>query len=116
MSRTKTDAKVCRFRVPLQDTSVHEWLEAQSNISLSLRMLIKKDIGANGISDIMFRSVEAEMARPAEQVERPQVAVQPTQAAYQPPQNPNTVAQQARPAVAMEDSNSTSDAIMSMLN
>ena len=109
MSRTKTDAKVCRFRVPLQDTSVHEWLEAQSNISLSLRMLIKKDIGANGISDIMFR-------RPAEQVERPQAAVQPTQAAYQPPQNPNTVAQQARPAVAMEDSNSTSDAIMSMLN
>lgn len=40
-----------RFTVPVADTRVNEWIEAQSNLGFSLRVLIKAFIREYGIQD-----------------------------------------------------------------
>ena len=47
-----------RFAVPEQDVSVHDWIQAQMNLSMSLRLLIKEDILRNGCTDMTCRVVE----------------------------------------------------------
>ena len=58
MPRPKEDVIRYRFAVPTQDASVHEWLESQMNMSMSLRLLIKEDIMRNGCTDMTCRTVE----------------------------------------------------------
>ena len=58
MPRPKEDVIRYRFAVPTQDASVHEWLESQMNMSMSLRLLIKEDILRNGCTDVTCRVVE----------------------------------------------------------
>lgn len=46
--------KKCRFRVPLEDESIIQWLDYQENVHFSLRHLIADYISKNGIdSDVM---------------------------------------------------------------
>lgn len=44
MSNMTTTAKRYRLQVPAEDISVQEWIEAQINISTSIRQLIREDI------------------------------------------------------------------------
>ena len=49
----KTDAfKRYRFSVPNADTSVVSWIAAQSNLSWSIRELIKTAIRCSGFTDV----------------------------------------------------------------
>lgn len=47
-----------RFSVPNADESVLEWINAQANLSYSLRYIIKESISKNGISDATCGRVE----------------------------------------------------------
>lgn len=58
MPTLKDNATRYRFAVPSADESVHKWLEAQLNLSVSLRLLIKEDIIRNGCTDVTCRAVE----------------------------------------------------------
>lgn len=58
MAKLSNNSKRYRFTVPEQDSSVQEWLDAQLNISSSLRALIRDDIIKNGCSDVTCRVVE----------------------------------------------------------
>lgn len=51
-------AKRYRFTVPSQDAYVQEWIEAQINLSTSIRTLIREDIQKNGYTDVTCREVE----------------------------------------------------------
>lgn len=52
------DAKRYRLSVPVMDTSVQKWLDAQINLSISIRHLIRDDIAKHGYTDITCRDVE----------------------------------------------------------
>lgn len=52
------DAKRYRLSVPIMDTSVQKWLDAQINLSISIRHLIRDDIAKHGYTDITCRDVE----------------------------------------------------------
>ena len=52
-----------RISIPLEDTSVIEWLEKQGNISFSLRTLIKKAIAQDGCIDVTCQA-DSSMGRP----------------------------------------------------
>lgn len=54
MPKTKLpeNFKRYRFSVPNADTSVTQWIEAQSNLSYSIRELIKTAIRCNGFTDV----------------------------------------------------------------
>ena len=58
MSNMTTTAKRYRLQVPAEDISVQEWIEAQINISTSIRQLIREDIMKNGYTDVTCRRVE----------------------------------------------------------
>lgn len=45
------------FSVPKGDTQILKWIEAQYNLSSSIRMLIKDYIARNGIDDVSCRSL-----------------------------------------------------------
>ena len=47
-----------RFAVPKEDESIIRWLNAQSNMSYSLRVLIKRAILKNGYTDITCELIE----------------------------------------------------------
>lgn len=47
-----------RFSVPLEDTSVREWIDAQANLSHSLRTLIRDSIRKHGMMDATCLPVE----------------------------------------------------------
>lgn len=51
-------AKRYRFTVPAQDEYVQQWIDAQINISTSIRTLIREDIQKNGYTDVTCREVE----------------------------------------------------------
>ena len=46
-----------RLKVPESDASVIAWMNAQSELSISLRLLIKEDIIRNGFTDVTCRPV-----------------------------------------------------------
>lgn len=46
-----TDMSRYRFSVPVQDTMVHDWVHSQSNLSFSLRVLIKAFVNEYGNQD-----------------------------------------------------------------
>lgn len=48
----------CRFSVPKADTSVNDWMSMQSNLSISLRMLIGEAIERDGYVDITCKRKE----------------------------------------------------------
>ena len=52
-----------RISIPLEDTSVIEWLEKQANISFSLRVLIKEAIAQDGYIDVTCRA-DSSMGQP----------------------------------------------------
>lgn len=45
------------FSVPKGDTQIINWIDAQYNLSSSIRMLIKDYIARNGIDDVSCRSL-----------------------------------------------------------
>ena len=47
-----------RFSVPKADDTVREWMEAQSNLSQSLRQLIREYVRKNGCTDVTCARVE----------------------------------------------------------
>ena len=67
----KISADKVRFSisVPAADTSVLEWLKAQDNMSLSLRILVKREIAAHGMTDVLCHEPVqgTRRTRPAEQ-------------------------------------------------
>lgn len=60
-----SEEKNCRYRftVPTADTTVNEWLEEQSNISFSLRVLIKAFIRDYGMQDATCLEVGTSVKR-----------------------------------------------------
>lgn len=66
MSNMTATAKRYRLMVPNEDISVQEWIDAQLNISTSIRQLIREDIVKNGYTDVTCRRVEqgAKRGRP----------------------------------------------------
>lgn len=58
-TRGSVNSDKCRFTicVPVKDKSVVQWCEAQDNLSISLRMLIKAEVAKNGYSDVLCREV-----------------------------------------------------------
>jgi hypothetical protein len=57
MPKLATDGKRYRFTVPFADEAVQEWLNAQLNISNSIRILIRDEIQKNGYVDASCRPV-----------------------------------------------------------
>ena len=53
----KDEMKRYRFNVPTNDKSVLKWISNQSNVSSSIRQLIRDDIRRNGFSDYTCRDV-----------------------------------------------------------
>lgn len=47
-----------RWTVPGADVSVIEWLDAQENVSQSLRLLIRESIQRDGFIDVVYKPVE----------------------------------------------------------
>ncbi|PUB32529.1 hypothetical protein C8K30_1011055 [Promicromonospora sp. AC04] len=47
-----------RWTVPAVDTSVIAWLDAQENISQSVRLLIREAIQRDGYIDVVYKPVE----------------------------------------------------------
>jgi len=60
-----SEDKNCRYRftVPTADTAVNEWLEEQSNVSFSLRVLIKAFIRDYGMQDATCLEVGSAVKR-----------------------------------------------------
>lgn len=54
----KVSFRRLRFSVPNADVSVIEWIDAQANLSASIRELIKDSIRRNGIMDATCMRVE----------------------------------------------------------
>lgn len=100
-----------RFSVPKADVSVDNWIKAQSNLSYSLRELIKSHIREHGITDATCIPVECsrgpgrpsnseQLARAAQafQQERPTPPAQESAAAM--PQSAPVYVQETPPAVS----------------
>ena len=51
-------SKRYRFSVPNEDESTQRWLDAQQNLSLSLRLIVRKQIEREGYIDVACRPVE----------------------------------------------------------
>lgn len=64
-SKARETASAGRYRlsVPESDSSVREWLEAQENPSISLRLVIKDLIEREGIVDVLNRPVTQQPRR-----------------------------------------------------
>lgn len=64
MSKTaKAQAVRYRLSVPADDALVHEWIEAQHNKSMSIRMLIRKQVDECGVNDFFATGVPAAQAQ-----------------------------------------------------
>lgn len=57
MATLAENGKRYRLSVPKEDIPVMQWLDAQVNISVSLRTLIRDDIAKNGYTDATCRDV-----------------------------------------------------------
>lgn len=67
MPRKAADDKSSRLRfsIPKKDDTVLRWVEQQSNLSVSLRMLIRWAIQAYGYADVTCLSVKRDRGRPS---------------------------------------------------
>jgi len=63
----KQAPKRYRLSVPSEDTQIHEWMEAQQNVSFSIRMLIKESISKYGIADVTCVPAKLRQGRPTEE-------------------------------------------------
>lgn len=73
-----------RFVVPETDTSVCDWVGAQSDLSLSLRLLVREHVQRCGYSDVFADAMDAgafAVHVPAEPASAPE---RPTQSAPKP--------------------------------
>lgn len=50
-----------QISVPSKDKAAWSWLEAQDNISTSLRILMHRDVIKNGYTDVLSRDVQQEL-------------------------------------------------------
>ena len=57
MAERKTDSERFRFTVPAKDADALAWITEQSNLSMSLRMLIRQSIARDGIVDITCKPI-----------------------------------------------------------
>lgn len=64
--KKKTDTEIFRYQVPKDDPAVYEWSKAQGhNLSISVRVLIQREIRKNGIRNMFATSpVEPDMPEP----------------------------------------------------
>lgn len=58
MAEGTSVSKRYRFSVPNEDESTQRWLDAQQNLSLSLRLIVRKQIEREGYIDVACRPVE----------------------------------------------------------
>lgn len=67
MAKQSKPATRYRLSVPEADESTLAWIDAQLNLSYSIRMLIREDIQRNGCTDVSCRAVEqgAKRGRPS---------------------------------------------------
>lgn len=67
-----TTARKVRWTVPAPDLSVKAWLDAQSNLSESLRLLVRDRIERDGYIDVAYRPIRQlpRRGRPPATVER----------------------------------------------
>ncbi|MCL2386890.1 MAG: hypothetical protein FWC89_04980 [Defluviitaleaceae bacterium] len=56
MSKDEDNNKRFRISIPTADTAVLEWLKNQTNVSFSLRVLIKDAIAQDGYMDVTCRA------------------------------------------------------------
>lgn len=63
MARRKVNMIRQRISIPESDISVLEWINNQSNVSFSIRMMIKEYIEKYGYSDITCRKVDKQLKR-----------------------------------------------------
>ncbi|MFC9755188.1 hypothetical protein [Streptomyces sp. NPDC056921] len=58
MAKQSGEPRKLRWTVPAVDTSVIEWLDAQKDISQSLRLLIRESIQRDGYIDVFYKPVD----------------------------------------------------------
>lgn len=58
MAEGTSVSKRYRFSVPNEDESTQRWLDAQQNLSLSLRLIVRRQIEREGYIDVACRPVE----------------------------------------------------------
>ncbi|MFJ5725862.1 hypothetical protein [Streptomyces sp. NPDC093149] len=58
MPKQYGEPRKLRWTVPSVDTSVIEWLDAQKDISHSLRLLIRESIQRDGYIDVFYKPVD----------------------------------------------------------
>ncbi|MFD4576725.1 hypothetical protein ACFWNK_30710 [Streptomyces sp. NPDC058417] len=58
MAGQSGEPRKVRWTVPAADTSVIEWLNKQTDISQSLRLLIRESIQRDGYVDVFYKPVE----------------------------------------------------------
>lgn len=58
MAEGTSVSKRYRFSVPNEDESTQRWLDAQQNLSLSLRQIVRRQIEREGYVDVACRPVE----------------------------------------------------------
>lgn len=67
-----------RLSFPSTDTTVRDWLSAQSDPSASMRLIIRDTVAREGYSDVMCRRVEQQPQRGRPRVAATVAAVMPT--------------------------------------
>ncbi|MEV0443539.1 hypothetical protein AB0I84_10705 [Streptomyces spectabilis] len=58
MAHQSGEARKVRWTVPAADTSVIEWLNEQTDISQSIRLLIRESIQRDGYVDVFYKPVD----------------------------------------------------------
>jgi hypothetical protein len=107
-----------RLSVPAADESTLAWIDAQLNLSYSIRMLIREDIQKNGCTDVSCRAVEqgAKRGRPTNaELERRSEGVGAAVGASQPQDNPEHAAA-ARGSAAPSEGADINAMLESMMN
>lgn len=87
-----------RFSVPNKDETVLRWVEQQSNLSVSLRMLIRWAIQEYGYADVTCLSVKRGRGRPSNTAEDVQYERGPE--AYEAPRPAASVASPVMPVAS----------------
>lgn len=75
--KKKTDTEIFRYQVPKDDPAVYEWSKAQGhNLSISVRVLIQREIRKNGIRNMFATSpVEPDMPEPRKKEKKTEKSV-----------------------------------------
>lgn len=75
--KKKTDTEIFRYQVPKDDPAVYEWSKAQGhNLSISVRVLIQREIRKNGIRNMFATSpIEPDMPEPRKKEKKAEKSV-----------------------------------------